>query len=132
MLVMLLCTSDLCIIFLADSFLNDAPDDLEANAGDPSPNLQLSETPPPNENYPAGLHNLIERIEHQYVNNRAFSSQGGENDNRIPNHQLFLQENDWNLWRIKCTAVRRFPSLIDSSPLNICLSPQRSITSYTS
>ncbi|KAE9385590.1 hypothetical protein BT96DRAFT_949731 [Gymnopus androsaceus JB14] len=89
------------------SFLNDAPADPKEDAGDSVPSFQLSENSAKSS---ASLHKLVERIEHQYVNNQAPPSQAraGKQDSRLPHNRLFLQENDWKLWRIKCTPSKKY------------------------
>lgn len=109
-------------------FLNDTADDAEENA----PNLQGFENSLLIEKASSRQHNLIERIEKTYIINRPPAFRAGEQDSEIPHHQLFLQENDFKLWRIKCTPVDRLLLWSIRVLFNICFSPARSTISYMS
>ena len=94
---------------MQDSFLNNTPDVQKETAGDPIPNYLLLKNSALPEKSLSNLNTLVQQIENCYLNNQVTPFLAGKQDSWIPHGQLFLQENAWQTWQIKCD-IHHFPS----------------------
>lgn len=75
----------------------------------------------------SGLDYLVERIENRHTKKTSVDPhppEAGKQDGEIPLRQLFLQTQDWCLWRLKC-AVCSLLYIWDITVLNISLAYER-------